>query len=889
MSDPLPASPPLEHADPAAHDAEFDAICRTLMETGRGRWFLAEHARRCRAVETDALAAALSRIEEALAEARDRQDEAANGDTPAPLALLDGLPETLGRIEARLAFLPDPAADRSDEMLDAIARLETAVAERPEPPAPTVDLEVVTAALSRIEDNLAERPEPPPALDPEAVTAALARIEAAIAEQARQPAPEPAVRPDDLAPLGRIETALSSMQATAPSPGWSDDLVAALGRIEAVLAEERAPAALTGLLEDLVAALARIEAVLMREPDEQEATAAARAALFAAIERLEANIVASLAASRDSPGTAEIRAEMVSLAGAVESVGTAVAALSTAPVRADGSDETPRLLREQNERLDRLADIWARVATPAMPQAMPAADAAPEPGPVPAPVVALEPVVAREPVVVCEPVEAPEPATEPVRAFVTETEASADFDSEPAVATTVAPVSAAPTLDDVAARLADLLELVPTPEPMAAEAGPVPIEDAGAPQSLDERDDAADAYEDEPSAAAADAGPGLDAMAARLADLLAPVSEHDTERSVAQPDTPLPAVGADPVAASPSVVAMPDDADADLFGGEPEADVMAEPAFDRNVSPEVEQPVAPEVVAEPGPGLAPGLEAVAEPVSAGGPVDDIAAEDTPVEETAAEVAIIEVAVIEDAVAEEVVVEEVAATAAPGPDIPAEEPAAVPLPTVDFEIAAPSAPPAPTEAIATPAASGTEAAEFASEPAEIAAAPGEDAPAGASQDAAAAEPAPGPADADAHRPAPERHGRVGSEPVYLPSWLVGDDVEAAAAVEEIAHPPPAGIEPAAVEPAAAFGPVLVENDPVTAYRFSIGDVPAAAGRDPGSLAALLGGPNWGLLGRIQEEEAAEQERPEPPPVHTVPIDPLAPLKSLTEEEKIALFS
>lgn len=842
MSDALSASPPPEHADPAATDAEYDAICHTLMETGRGRWFLAEHARRCRAVETDSLAAALGRVEAALEAARDRQEAA-----PDPVALLDGLPETLGRIEARLAFLPDPAADRSDEMLETLARLETAVTEGREPPAPAVD--------------------------PEALTAALARIEAAIAEQAEQPAPEPAVRPDDLAPLGRIETALAAMQTTAPPPGWSDDLVAALGRIEAVLAEERAPAALTGLLEDLVAALARIEAVLMREPDEQEATAAARSELFAAIERLEANIDASLAASREPPGTAETRAEMVSLAGAVESVGTAVAALAAAPPHADGSDETLRLLREQNERLDRLADIWARVATPATPQAMPAAETAPPPVLLPASVVAHEPAVA------------PEPVAEPIGTSAAEMDAGPPGDAEPAIKAAAAPAAAPLALDDMAARLADLLAGA-----MTAEAAAVPETDADGPDTPDEPAEAADVDDSEPlmvavaPPAAAEARPGLDDVAARLAKLLAPVSEHDTEQLIAEPDTPLAAAGAEPMAASPSVVAMPTDDDAGLFADEPETAVTAPPPFDGDVTPEAGQPLAPEVVAEPDPGVAPGLEAVAEPASAAGPIDDIATEDIATEDIPVEEAVVEDEVVAGIAGEEVVGEEAIATAEPDPDIPIEKSDAAPLPTVDFEIVAPPAPPVPTEAIAAPATFGVEAVKTTSEPVAAAAAADKNTPTETAQGAATAEPTPGPADADAKQPAPEPPDTAGSEPVYLPSWLVGDDAEAAAAAEEIVHPAPAGIDPAPT-----VGPVLVENDPVTAYRFSIGDVPAAAGRDPGSLAALLGGPNWSLLGRIQEEEAAEEERPEPLPVHTVPIDPLAPLKTLTEEERIALFS
>lgn len=56
----------------AFQDADFETIEAAVNETARGRWFLAEFARRNRAAETDRLHAALQRIESAVAVPQDR-------------------------------------------------------------------------------------------------------------------------------------------------------------------------------------------------------------------------------------------------------------------------------------------------------------------------------------------------------------------------------------------------------------------------------------------------------------------------------------------------------------------------------------------------------------------------------------------------------------------------------------------------------------------------------------------------------------------------------------------------------------------------------------------------------------------------------------------------
>ncbi|MDB5595687.1 MAG: hypothetical protein JWM36_2648 [Hyphomicrobiales bacterium] len=56
----------------AFQDADFETIEAAVNETARGRWFLAEFARRNRAAETDRLHASLHRIESTVAVPQDR-------------------------------------------------------------------------------------------------------------------------------------------------------------------------------------------------------------------------------------------------------------------------------------------------------------------------------------------------------------------------------------------------------------------------------------------------------------------------------------------------------------------------------------------------------------------------------------------------------------------------------------------------------------------------------------------------------------------------------------------------------------------------------------------------------------------------------------------------
>jgi hypothetical protein len=65
MADDAQALSPLSSTSPAS-DADYDVIYAAVMETGRGRWFLQEYARRNRNADTEVLLSTLDRIEETI-------------------------------------------------------------------------------------------------------------------------------------------------------------------------------------------------------------------------------------------------------------------------------------------------------------------------------------------------------------------------------------------------------------------------------------------------------------------------------------------------------------------------------------------------------------------------------------------------------------------------------------------------------------------------------------------------------------------------------------------------------------------------------------------------------------------------------------------------------
>lgn len=261
-------------ADPAS-DAAYEAIRTALSESGRGRWFLDEHARRARTPEIDAMVAVVGRIEALLVQA---------GETPATAPLPEPVTEALERLAA-LADQPE-ALDRTDEVLDALARIEALTSAEPPVPVSLAD------AVARIELGLGElaQKKPEPAV-PDAVTDALARIELGVGSLTEAPPPAPAVPEAVTDALARLELALNEL-VHKPEPGVPGVVTSALSRIERTvgrLADAPPPApAVPAAVTD---ALARLELALgdlaqRPEPGVPDAVSSA----FARIELTLANL-----------------------------------------------------------------------------------------------------------------------------------------------------------------------------------------------------------------------------------------------------------------------------------------------------------------------------------------------------------------------------------------------------------------------------------------------------------------------------------------------------------------------------------------------------------------------------------------------------------------------
>ena len=98
-------------SDPAGlQDADFETIEAAVNETARGRWFLAEYARRTRAAETERLVAAMSRIERAVEETR----QAIPFDVQRFQAVAQELAQRLGDVAHRLGVELRPDDERTD-------------------------------------------------------------------------------------------------------------------------------------------------------------------------------------------------------------------------------------------------------------------------------------------------------------------------------------------------------------------------------------------------------------------------------------------------------------------------------------------------------------------------------------------------------------------------------------------------------------------------------------------------------------------------------------------------------------------------------------------------------------------------------------------------------
>ncbi len=212
MAEPLPRSP--DRPEPS--EADYDAFCATVMASARGRWFLAEYARRHRKADTDTVLAALHRIEDlvrATPEAspvtrlRDelralaalireaRRDLTAGGGTLSSVAKVMALLDLLEqRIEVALAPgddrapLPPPAEPASASPDMARSRL-TVVAETAAPAAARIDPSVFPSAALL------------PALDPADAGPNVVVIARTSSRALGAPAPQPSALFPEPAPL----------------------------------------------------------------------------------------------------------------------------------------------------------------------------------------------------------------------------------------------------------------------------------------------------------------------------------------------------------------------------------------------------------------------------------------------------------------------------------------------------------------------------------------------------------------------------------------------------------------------------------------------------------------------------------------------------------------
>lgn len=105
---------------PGLAATDFDTIQSAVMETARGRWFLAEYARRNRMADTRMLLDAIARLENAVV-----AGPLARTDAPAP----DALAATAAQIAGRLADIGWDLRERgfADDVCAAVERQAAAV------------------------------------------------------------------------------------------------------------------------------------------------------------------------------------------------------------------------------------------------------------------------------------------------------------------------------------------------------------------------------------------------------------------------------------------------------------------------------------------------------------------------------------------------------------------------------------------------------------------------------------------------------------------------------------------------------------------------------------------------------------------------------------------
>jgi len=118
---------------PGLSASDYEAIEAAVMETERGRWFLAEYARRQRATETQILLDAIKKLETAIAPAKSpapapgdlfaQDEELFTALTETPALMVDEPPsETPQAVANRVVIIHRPSSEAVDIPLAAEAK-----------------------------------------------------------------------------------------------------------------------------------------------------------------------------------------------------------------------------------------------------------------------------------------------------------------------------------------------------------------------------------------------------------------------------------------------------------------------------------------------------------------------------------------------------------------------------------------------------------------------------------------------------------------------------------------------------------------------------------------------------------------------------------------------
>jgi hypothetical protein len=194
-------------------EADYEAICATVMQTARGRWFLAEFARRNRNADTRMVLDAVDRIEAAMARTPQPTDRGPIDHEPAIAAAMANARARA----AEIAACTTEAATIVQESVQALREITwtlrewgtdsglcdqldshvTAIAESSEAATRAASVEAMRAIFGESgSGESAAAVLPPPAAEPDAAPARgvdpVAALQAAIAARVATPAPAPA-------------------------------------------------------------------------------------------------------------------------------------------------------------------------------------------------------------------------------------------------------------------------------------------------------------------------------------------------------------------------------------------------------------------------------------------------------------------------------------------------------------------------------------------------------------------------------------------------------------------------------------------------------------------------------------------------------------------------